>query len=386
LARAIGIDLGTTSSLVAAVDGQGRPRVIEAEEGRRFLASAVYYGVDGSVEVGAAARRRAPERPADTILSVKRLMGRAPSELGPEDRGIYRYEESGPAVRIAVSRGTRVVTPVEVSAEILRVLRRRAAQALEGQPGGCVIAVPAWFDEAQRQATRDAGRLAGLEVLRLLHEPTAAALAYGLEMRSRGTFAVYDLGGGAFGVSILKLVDGAFQVLATAGDARLGGDDLDRALARWLLGGAATGVDPSPALLRGSLDAARDLREALSFRDEVQADLELPGGRRLKRRIQREDLEEHLRPFVERTSAPCQRALRAAALEGRSVDGVVLVGGVTRTPLVRRHVRKLFGLDPFTDVDPDAVVALGAAIHADVLERGGDASLQDPGRLSASVD
>ncbi|HEY6106521.1 MAG TPA: Hsp70 family protein, partial [Anaeromyxobacteraceae bacterium] len=269
--RAIGIDLGTTNSLVALVDELNRPRVLPVEGGRPLLPSAVHYAMDGSIVVGSRARALAPEHPADTILSVKRFMGRGPSDVRPEDRGIYHFDETGSVVKLSVNHGKRSVTPVEVSAEILRALRRRAAEALRDPPGGCVITVPAYFDDAQRQATKDAGRLAGLTVLRLLNEPTAAALAYGLDKRSQGVFAVYDLGGGTFDVSVLKLEGGVFEVLSTAGDTHLGGDDFDRAVAARLLSG---GLDPetappSPALLRGAMEAARELRESLSEREEA---------------------------------------------------------------------------------------------------------------------
>ncbi|HSN14554.1 MAG TPA: Hsp70 family protein, partial [Anaeromyxobacteraceae bacterium] len=203
--RALGIDLGTTNSLVAFVDGRNRPRVLPADEGRPLLPSAVWYGADGEMEVGAGARRRAPDRAVDTVLSVKRFMGRGPGDVRPEDRGIYRFEEEGAVVRLRVGGGRKAVSPVEVSAEILKALKRAAVAELGEPPAGCVITVPAYFDDAQRQATRDAGRLAGLEVLRLLNEPTAAAIAYGLDKRVEGTFAVYDLGGGTFDVSILRL-------------------------------------------------------------------------------------------------------------------------------------------------------------------------------------
>jgi molecular chaperone HscA len=387
VARAIGIDLGTTNSLVAHVDARNRARVLPADEGRPLLPSAVFYGEDGRVEVGLSARRRAPERPQDTVLSVKRFMGRGPGDLRPEDRGIYRFEETGAVVRLRVAAGSRTVTPVEVSAEILRILRRRAAEALGGTPGGCVITVPAWFDDAQRQATRDAGRLAGLEVLRLLNEPTAAALAYGLDQRREGTFAVYDLGGGTFDVSILRLEGGVFEVLATGGDTHLGGDDLDRAVAGRLLeeGLSPRAAEPSPAVLRGAVAAAQRMREALSSEGAVEADLELPGGFRLRARLGRAELEGLARPVVERTTAPCLAALKDA---GGRVDGVVLVGGTTRTPLVRRHVRELFGREPLVDLDPDTVVALGAAVQADALDRGGreDVLLLDVIPLSLGVE
>ena len=388
MARAIGIDLGTTNSLVAHVDARNRPRVLPADEGRPLLPSAVFYGEGGEVEVGLSARQRAPERPVDTVLSVKRFMGRGPGDLRAEDRGIYRFDESGSVVRLRVAGGSRAVTPIEVSAEVLKVLRRRAAEALGGPPGGCVITVPAYFDDAQRQATRDAGRLAGLDVLRLINEPTAAALAYGLDKRMEGTFAVYDLGGGTFDVSILRLEGGVFEVLATGGDTHLGGDDFDREVARRLV---EDGLSPrverlSPAVLRGAVAAAQRIRETLSSEETVEAEVELPEGFRLRARLGRAELEALLLPVVERTRAPCLAALKDAG--GGRLDGVVLVGGATRTPLVRRHVRELFGQEPLGDIDPDTVVALGAAVQADALDRGGreDVLLLDVIPLSLGVE
>jgi molecular chaperone HscA len=385
--RAIGIDLGTTNSLVAYVDERNRPQVLPADEGRPLLPSAVYYGQDG-VEVGAAAKRGAPDRPVDTILSVKRFMGRGPGDVKPEDRGIYRFDESSAVVRLAVQGGARVVTPIEVSAEILRVLKRRAHDALGDAPGGCVITVPAYFDDAQRQATKDAGRLAGLDVLRLLNEPTAAALAYGLDKRVTGTFAVYDLGGGTFDISILRLEGGVFEVLSTGGDTHLGGDDFDRVVARRLMeaGLSPPTAEPSPAVLRGATAAAQRIREALTTEDAVEAEVELPEGYRLSARLTRAELEALILPVVERTTAPCRAALRDAGVA--RVDGVVLVGGATRTPLVRRHVREIFGQEPLTDLDPDTVVALGAAVQADALDRGGreDVLLLDVIPLSLGVE
>ncbi len=388
MGRAIGIDLGTTNSLVAHVDARNRPQVISAEEGTPLLPSAVHYGADGSVEVGASARRRAPERPVDTVLSVKRFMGRGPGDIRPEDRGISRFDESGSLVRLLVAGGRRAVTPIEVSAEVLRVLKRRAAEALGGPPGGCVITVPAYFDDAQRQATKDAGRLAGLDVLRLLNEPTAAALAYGLDKQVQGIFAVYDLGGGTFDVSILRLDHGVFEVLATGGDTHLGGDDLDRVVARRLMETGLTppSAEPSPAVLRGALAVAQRIRETLTAEPAVEAEAELPEGHRLRVRLTRDQLEALIAPVIERTTGPCRRALKDAGLA--SVDGVVLVGGTTRTPAVRRHVKALFGKEPLFDLDPDTVVALGAAVQADALDRGGreDVLLLDVIPLSLGVE
>ncbi|WP_242340277.1 MULTISPECIES: Fe-S protein assembly chaperone HscA [Anaeromyxobacter] len=386
--RAIGIDLGTTNSLVAHVDERNRPQVLEVDGGSRLLPSAVYYDAGGDPEVGAGAKRRAPERPLDTILSVKRFMGRGPGDIRPEDRGIYRFDESGAVVRLVLNGGTRAVTPIEVSAEILRVLKRGAAEALGGAPGGCVITVPAYFDDAQRQATKDAGRLAGLDVLRLLNEPTAAALAYGLDKRSQGIFAVYDLGGGTFDVSILRLDAGVFEVLSTVGDTHLGGDDFDRLVARRLMEDGLTPPNgaPSPAVLRGAVAAAQKIREELTAHEVVEADVELPEGHRLRARLTRAELEALIQPVVDRTTGPCEAALRDANVA--KVDGVVLVGGATRTPLVRRHVRRIFGQEPLTDLDPDTVVALGAAVQADALDRGGreDLLLLDVIPLSLGVE
>jgi molecular chaperone HscA len=386
--RAIGIDLGTTNSLVAHVDERNRPQVLVVDEERPLLPSAVFYAPDGAVEVGAAAKRRAPERPVDTVLSVKRFMGRGPGDIRPEDRGIYRFDESGAVVKLHVSAGAKAVTPIEVSAEILRVLKRRAAETLGDAPGGCVITVPAYFDDAQRQATKDAGRLAGLDVLRLLNEPTAAALAYGLDKRSQGIFAVYDLGGGTFDVSILRLDAGVFEVLSTGGDTHLGGDDFDRVVARRLMADGLTppSESPSPAVLRGAVAAAQKIREALTTEEAVEAEVELPEGHRLRARLTRAELEALIQPVVDRTSGPCGDALRDAGIP--KVDGVVLVGGATRTPLVRRHVKKLFGQEPLTDLDPDTVVALGAAVQADALDRGGreDVLLLDVIPLSLGVE
>ncbi len=356
---AVGIDLGTTNSLVAIVLGDGRPQAVSIDEGSTLLPSVVHYGASGepgSVIVGRAARRLAAQFPSDTIVSVKRFMGRGSAD--PETLRLSPYKfasgDSGSVVRFEVARG-RKVNPVEVSAEILRALRSRAEERLGIKIQQAVITVPAYFDDAQRQATKEAGRLAGIEVLRLLNEPTAAALAYGLDKKSFGTFAVYDLGGGTFDISILKLVEGVFEVKAVGGDSALGGDDFDRALATLLLGHAAR----DPRSVRIAIDEAKAGKERLTTEAQTQV---------LGRTLTRAQLEEVIRPLIERTGPACRRALKDAGLTtNNKLDGVILVGGSTRVPAVRAFVRELFGLEPLADIDPDEVVALGAAVQADLL-------------------
>ncbi|MFZ5477920.1 MAG: Fe-S protein assembly chaperone HscA [Myxococcota bacterium] len=347
----IGIDLGTTNSLVAVVMG-GKARCLLDEEGGALLPSAVRYEADGSVVVGKRARDEAPANPGRTFTSVKRFMGRAPVDCQLDAQHFrYAMDEAEPRfVRFKV-RDRAPVTPVEVSAEVLKALRARAVECLFGEPGGAVITVPAYFDDAQRQATKDAARLAGLEVLRLLNEPTAAAIAYGLDKRETGTFAVYDLGGGTFDISILSLDDGIFQVLSTAGDTHLGGDDFDRALAH------PFGLDDhDEAGARALIQACEAAKRALTDAERTT----IRG-----REVTREAFEAAILPIVERTGAACRQALADANV--KRVDAVVLVGGSTRVPLVRRYVEKLFGIAPYCDLNPDEVVALGAAVQADLL-------------------
>jgi molecular chaperone HscA len=392
--RAIGIDLGTTNSLVAIVDG-GRPVCLRDDRDQAILPSVVHYAVDGTIVVGADAHDRlATEFPRSTIASVKRFMGRGPGDA-EATRKLTPYQfappagDSGNVVRFDVGAG-RAVTPMEVSAEILKALKARAEGELGAPLDGAVITVPAYFDDGQRQATRDAGRLAGLEVLRLINEPTAAAIAYGLDKQAEGTFAVFDLGGGTFDISVLKLEDGVFEVKATGGDSALGGDDFDRAIAgallgKWNLTDAAAG---DPRLVRRVLDGARAIKEKLTTEVEAMIEIALPDGNRTAH-LSRTDLELLVEPVLTRCTAPVRRALKDAALDPGALSGVILVGGATRMPLVRQFVEKIFGRAPLGDIDPDEVVALGAAVQADVLAGGtgqGDMLLLDVVPLSLGLE
>lgn len=364
--RGIGIDLGTTHSLVALAPAGAAPHEVEGTDGNGILPSVVSY-VDDDVVVGTAARAQQVANPSHVISSVKRFMGRGRADVGshPYSMAQPRHEDDQ-VVRFDMGRG-REVTPMEVSAEILRVLAARAEAELGDSVDGAVITVPAYFDDAQRQATKDAGRIAGLKVYRLLAEPTAAALAYGLDQThggKEGLFAIYDLGGGTFDISILRLREGVFQVLATGGDSALGGDDFDHALAAHLLE-AATVAEPSAQQREEALAEARRVKEALSTEEAVDASL--TSSNLAAFAVTRETFEGLIDPIVRRTVKACRQTLKDADVRADDLDGVVLVGGSTRVPKVRAVVEKTFKREPLCDLDPDRVVAYGAAIQADIL-------------------
>ena len=367
---AVGIDLGTTNSLVAAVRS-GASSILADGEGRALLPSAVRYHADGRIEVGHETLARAQEDPANTIVSVKRFMGRGLCDLEQASHLPYRFVDEPGMVSLATAAGIK--SPVEISAEVLKVLRLRAELALGGELAGAVITVPAYFDDAQRQATRDAARLAGLHVLRLLNEPTAAAIAYGLDHASEGIYAIYDLGGGTFDISILRMQRGVFEVLATNGDSALGGDDFDRLVYGWLMAHAGI-TAPSAHDARELLSIARHAKETLSEQERVHIALPRSAGSEKQIALTRETFEGLTLELVKKTFAPVRRALRDAGLSVEEIKGVVLVGGATRMPHLQKSVAEFFRQAPLTDLDPDQVVALGAAIQANLLagNRGAD--------------
>lgn len=373
--KAIGIDLGTTHSIVSVVRDE-IPSALVTCDGTGLLPSVVYYGKHGNVIVGAAALSYLTREPGRTISSAKRFMGRGhadhdPTELTHLKVAIPKNDEEARSVRFDL--GDRTVTPVEVSAEILKSLRQSAVDQLTNV-GGVVITVPAYFDDAQRQATRDAGRLAGLEVLRLLNEPTAAALAYGLDKAQNGLFAVYDLGGGTFDITILELQDGVFQVKSTGGDSQLGGDDIDRLIAERMLVvmGFAAHAEVAPEVVSLALGAARELKHALSDNDVVEIVLPKKGEGEVAFAMTRRELAELVDGLLSRTGKACRRALRDAGVQKEDIQGVILVGGSTRMPAVREYVETIFARTPLTDLDPDLVVAHGAALSAAQLSGEGE--------------
>ncbi len=364
--RAAGIDLGTTNSLVATVV-DGRARTLPDEAGRHLLPSVVRYAPDGTVTVGIEAQAASFDDPLNTVASVKRFMGRGMADVQTlAKRFPYEFAaDGGGMVKIRTRAGER--SPVEVSSEILKVLRDRAENALDGPLEGVVITVPAYFDDAQRQATKDAARLAGLNVLRLLNEPTAAAVAYGLDKGAEGVHAVYDLGGGTFDISLLRFSRGVFEVLATAGDSALGGDDIDRIVAEWILARAGFGGEAGHGALRKVLHQAREAKEALTTAERVALEVQRPDGSLWQGELDRKTFAHLVAPLVERTLAPCRRVLRDAGIRREEIREVVMVGGSTRIPCVRERVGEFFACEPHVDIDPDKVVAIGAALQADVL-------------------
>jgi len=377
--RIVGIDLGTTNSLVAFMQGE-TPVVIPGEDGLNLVPSVVALDEHGQIIVGSAARKYLIETPERAVYSIKRLMGRGVEDI-QEELKLFPFrlaEDLQPGEVLRIKLGDKSYTPPEISAFILRQLKRNAERHFAGPVTKAVITVPAYFNDAQRQATKDAGRIAGLEVLRLVNEPTAASLAYGLDKNKNGIVAVYDLGGGTFDISILKLHDGIFEVISTNGDTHLGGDDIDNLLITIALDDIRgdMGLD-----LRRSGEGVQTIRKAvieakiaLSSNDSIRLDIELPQGKRYQREITREQFEQLVQPILDRTIAPCKQALKDAKLEPEQIDEAVLVGGSTRIPKVRALVQDLFKRVPHTDLNPDEVVALGAAVQANILGGGSEAT------------
>ncbi|MBZ5666177.1 MAG: Fe-S protein assembly chaperone HscA [Acidobacteriia bacterium] len=373
----VGIDLGTTNSLVAYMQDDA-PVVIPGEDGLNLVPSVVALDEKNQIIVGNAARKYLIETPERAVYSVKRLMGRGVEDI-QEELKLFPFQlaedlHAGEVLRIKI--GERTYTPPEISALVLRQLKRNAERFFGAPVTQAVITVPAYFNDAQRQATKDAGRIAGLNVLRLVNEPTAASLAYGLDKKTNGIIVVYDLGGGTFDISILKLHDGIFEVIATNGDTHLGGDDIDNLLIAVALddirGDLGLDVRRNGEAVARIRKAVIEAKIALSSQPAAKVDVDLPGGKKYQREISLEVFEQMIQPIIDRTVGPCKQALKDAGLKPEQIDEVVLVGGSTRIPKVRRLVQDLFGRVPHTDLNPDEVVALGAAVQANILGGGSE--------------
>ena len=377
--RIVGIDLGTTNSLVAFMQGE-TPVVIPGDDGLNLLPSVVALDSNNHPVVGNAARSALIDKPERAVYSIKRLMGRGSEDI-QEELKLFPFRladdlQAGEVLRITL--GDKTFTPPEISALILRQLKRNAERYFGEAVTKAVITVPAYFNDAQRQATKDAGRIAGLEVLRLVNEPTAASLAYGLDKKQNGIVAVYDLGGGTFDISILKLHDGIFEVIATNGDTHLGGDDIDNLLITIALddirGDMGLDLRRNAEAVQAIRKAVIDAKIALSSESAIKLDIDLPSGQRYRREISREQYEQLIQPVIDRTVGPCKQAMKDAGLKPEQIDEVVLVGGSTRIPKVRALVKELFHREPHTDLNPDEVVALGAAVQANILGGGNEAT------------
>ena len=377
--RIVGIDLGTTNSLVAFMD-RDTPVVIPGDDGSNLVPSVVALDENNRPVIGNSARRYLIETPEHAVYSIKRLMGRGVEDI-QEELKLFPFrlaQDLQPGEVLRIKLGEKTFTPPEISALILRQLKRNSERYFGAPVSRAVITVPAYFNDAQRQATKDAGRIAGLEVLRLVNEPTAASLAYGLEKKQNGIVAVYDLGGGTFDISILKLHDGIFEVIATNGDTHLGGDDIDNLLITIALddirGDMGLDLRRNAEAVQAIRKAVIDAKIALSSESSFQLDIELPQGKRYQREITRDQFEQLIQPIIERTVGPVKQALKDANLKPEQIDEVVLVGGSTRIPKVRALVKEMFRREPHSDLNPDEVVALGAAVQANILGGGSHAT------------